>query len=138
MERGKYKVDVENKTVTFGHKTKTSDGHVDLTTTFSFASVVLERLLYFAGAGRLITWRAGSGIKDLTTTEALAKFQDVVVDCAKTVERVKHTETEDEKVMKAYMIEAKARATKEGKSDNLRVIMAHLRDVMDEAEGNAE
>ena len=89
MEKGKYSVDVMAKTVTFGHVTKTADGEIELTTVFDFSNVTPARMLYMAGSSALIKWRAGIGIKDMTTVEA-QKSEKVhaIVDCSKTVERV--------------------------------------------------
>lgn len=100
MEKGKFLVDTDKKTVTFGHVTKTMDGEVTLTTTFDFANVGLQRLLYDAGTARLIRWRATAGIKKLATVEAV-KLDNTIVDCSKTIERVKHVETAEEKELKA-------------------------------------
>lgn len=100
MEKGKFKVDNANKTVTFGHVTKTMDGEVELTTVFDFSKVNADRLLYDAGTARLIKWRVGSGVKKLTTAEALAKFQNATIDCSIVAERVKHIETPEEKELR--------------------------------------
>jgi len=86
-EKKTYKVNVEEKTVAFNHETKTIDGSIFLTTTFDFSNVGTHRLLYDAGTARLIKWRAGSGIKEMTTADAEAKLQNVTVDCSKVTER---------------------------------------------------
>lgn len=86
-EKKTYKVNVAEKTVTFKHETKTIDGSIFLSTTFDFSKVDVARLLYDAGTARLIKWRAGSGIKEMTTVDAEAKLQNVTVDCSKVTER---------------------------------------------------
>jgi len=80
---------VRGKTVTFNHTTQTSDGEVELRTTFDFTNVPMERIIYDAGRSRLITWRAASGIKQMTKSDALAEFTDLTVDCSQAVEKVK-------------------------------------------------
>ena len=95
MDKGKHIVDVDAKTVTFGHETKTLDGSIVLTTTIDFSKVDLKRLLKRAGDAELIGWRSKSGIKGLTTAEA-SKFQNITVDASAEVKREKHTETPEE------------------------------------------
>ena len=107
MEKGKHHVDTEKRIVTFGHVTKTIDGTIELTTTFNFSKVKLDRLLKRAADAELIAWRAKSGIKNLSTTEAAATLQNAVIDCSKIVERVKHVETADEKALKTLIKEGK-------------------------------
>lgn len=102
MDKGKYKVDTEKRLVTFGHVTKTMDGSIALTTTFDYSKVDLGRLLYEAGSHRLITWRAASGIKSLTTEEA-KKLDNITLDCSVTIERKKHVETAEETELKATL-----------------------------------
>ena len=102
MDKGKHKVDLDAKTVTFGHVTKTLDGELLLTTTFDLSKVTPERLYKRAADAELIAWRAKSGIKSLTTAEA-EKFQNITVDCSIVTERVKHVVTEEEKALKAAL-----------------------------------
>jgi hypothetical protein len=83
---------VSGKIVSFHHETKTIDGSVWLTTRFDFTNVSPDRLIYDAGSSRLIKWRASSGIKEMTTADALKKFSDLTVDCSKTVERAEASE----------------------------------------------
>jgi len=107
MEKGKFAVNVEKKTVTIGHETKTIDGKVTLTTTFDFSNVSMDRLLKRAADASLITWRAGVGIKGITTAQALETLSDKTVDCSKTQERIKRVVSEEEakvtKLVQGYM-----------------------------------
>lgn len=123
MEKGKHVVDVEKKTVTFGHETKTLDGSIVITTTFDLSNVDLKRLLKRAADAELIAWRAKSGIKGLTTVEA-KELDNVTVDCSKVTERVKHVETEEEKKIKAAV-----QAIMSGKGGDT----ASLKELMDRA-----
>jgi len=132
MEKGKYKVDTEKKTVTFGHETKTLDGKATFTTTFDFSKVDLSRLLYDAGTARLIKWRASTGIKGLSTEEAIRTLSDATVDCSLTVTRAKHVETEEEKELRAMMKEAMA------KGGDLKSILARVREAMASGDKEAE
>lgn len=100
MKTGTFHVDVEKKLVSFGHKTKTLDGFVEVTTTFDLSKVSLDRLLKRAADAELISWRARTGIKGLTTDEALKTLSDQVVDCSAIVQKVKHVETAEEKELK--------------------------------------
>lgn len=100
MKTGTFHVDVEKKLVSFGHKTKTLDGYVEVTTTFDLSKVKLDRLLKRAADAELISWRARTGIKGLTTEEALKTLSNQVVDCSDVVQKVKHVETAEEKELK--------------------------------------
>lgn len=95
---------VEGETVILKHNTKTLDGDAWFETTFDFTNVSHAQLLKWAADGRKIAWRASAGVKKLTTKEVEEKgLLKVTVDCSKTIERVKHVETEEEKELKATL-----------------------------------
>ena len=100
MKTGTFHVDMEKKQVSFGHKTKTLDGFVEVTTIFDLSKVSLDRLLKRAADAELISWRARTGIKGLTTDEAMNTLNNQVVDCSAIVSKVKHIETAEEKELK--------------------------------------
>lgn len=108
MKTGTFHVDVEKRQVSFGHKTKTLDGFVEVTTTFDLSKVTLDRLLKRAADAELISWRARTGIKGLTTEEAMKTLADQVVDCSAIVQKVKHVETVEEKELRGLMKDAMA------------------------------
>jgi hypothetical protein len=120
MDKGKHIIDIEKKTVTYGHETKTMDSSIVLTTTIDFSKVDFGRLLKRAGDAELIAWRAKSGIKGLTTAEA-GKFQNAIVDASVEVTREKHVETEEEK-----QIKAKVKELLGGSNVNLASLLAKL------------
>jgi hypothetical protein len=102
MEKGKHSINIDNRTVTFGHVTKTMDGEIALTTTFDMSKLSMERMMKRAADAELIAWRAKSGIKGLTTIEA-QKLDNIIVDCSIIAVREKHVETPEEKESKAFV-----------------------------------
>lgn len=108
MKTGTFHVDVEKRQVSFGHKTKTLDGFVEVTTTFDLSKVSLDRLLKRAADAELISWRARTGIKGLTTEEAMKTLSNQTVDCSAIVAKVKHVETPEEKELRELIKSAAA------------------------------
>lgn len=92
--------------VTFTHVTKTLDGEATLTTSFDFSKVSKVDMMLDAARHRLITWRASSGIKSLSTAEALGKLNHAVVDCSARVSKV---ESEEVKALKDVLAEVQAK-----------------------------
>ena len=91
---------IDGTKVTVHHNTKTADGDIWFDTTFDFANVdEAQKLRWLAGA-RTIAWRASAGVKKLTSAEIREKgLITTTVDCSKTIERVKHVMSEEEKDM---------------------------------------
>jgi hypothetical protein len=125
---GTFKIDTTKKTVTFfGQKTKTKDGHVVLNTTISYENADDNRLLFDAASHGLIAWRAGSGIKEMTTAEATKNFTNVIVDRSKTSERVKHVETEEEKQLKEIL--KNMLIDQNGKCMDMKTLLARMKEL---------
>lgn len=133
MEKNTFTIDKDKKTVTLCHETKVLDGSMIFETTFDMSNVKFERMLKRMADAEVISWRSRVGIKGLTKAEVEAKeLVKTVVDCSKTVERVKHVETPAEKELKKLMNDALA------KGGDLKDIMANLRKLMAEKDAAAE
>lgn len=125
MEKNTFVVNIGAKTVTLCHETQTLDGSVLFETTFDMSAVPMSRLLKRTADADVISWRARVGIKKLTTAEVLAKnLVKTIVDSSKSVERVKHVETEEEKKIRAAVV-----AIMSGKGGDA----ASIRELMDKA-----
>lgn len=126
MEKNTFVVNEKAKTVTLCHETKTLDGSVVFETTFDMSNVSAARMLKRMADAEVISWRARVGIKKLTTAEVLAKnLVKTTVDSSKSIERVKHVETEEEKKIRAAVI-----AVMSGKGGDV----ASIKDLMAKAE----
>jgi hypothetical protein len=121
---------VIGETVELHHNTKTLDGDLWFDTTFDFTNVSHAQLLKWAADGRKIAWRATAGVKKLTSAEVVAKnLQVMTVDCSKTIERVKHVETAEEKEMKD-VIKALL-AGQNGKKMDMKTMLARVKELQD-------
>jgi hypothetical protein len=121
MEKNTFTIDAMAETVTLCHETKTTDGKILCETTFDISKMKKERRLKRIADAEVIAWRARTGIKELTTAEAIAKgLQKMTVDTSATLTKVKHVETAEEKELKALV----ASAMKSG--GNMKEIMAKI------------
>lgn len=119
---------VEGKKVHVHHKTQTLDNKdgVWFDTTFDFSACSEAQILKWAADQRTIAWRAGAGVKKLTEAEINEKgLLNVTVDCSKTVERVKHVETAEEKELK----DAINAALSAGKIKNMAEVAKMLKEL---------
>lgn len=127
---------VDGEKVILRHNTKTLDGDAWFTTTFDFSNVSHAQLLKWAADGRKIAWRASAGIKKLTTAEVIEKGLIVTeVDCSKTIERVKHVETEEEKQVREA-IKTLLAGPSGGKMD-MKTLLARLKELQATSEDEA-
>jgi hypothetical protein len=130
MEKNTFTIDLAKETVTLCHETKTLDGKILCETTFDISGMKASRRLKRIADAEVISWRARTGIKNLTTAEAIEKgLQVTTVDTSKTIEKVKHVETAEEKKIREVV--TALMAGKNANTDSLKDLMAKAQAILD-------
>jgi hypothetical protein len=73
-------VDIEGKHVVIAHTVQTSDGHIDLKTTFDFGDVPEDKVLLWAATNRLTNWPSSLEISRLSSAEVKKRFDKLVIE----------------------------------------------------------
>ena len=76
-------VNLERKRVVIAHTVQTSDGQVDLRTTFDFSVVPEDKVLLWAATNRLTNWLASVEISRLSSAEVKKRFDYLVIEYRK-------------------------------------------------------